>query len=141
MCQDFDEAGFKAAVERHWKYHRPCRHRLWSSERLEDGKMKLSSVPVFQEILGGDQDGLQVWTAYEMNLTDFFAEPGIEVNEVGFRSLCIECTPNPFVGIRGRYKGHPFILTIYMQPIDDTEPVEIIDTINNQTRAVKGRKS
>ena len=136
MDRDFDEVGFKAAVERHWKYHRPCRHRMWSSERLEDGTMKLSAAPIFQEILGGDQDGMKVWSAFEMNLSDFFTEPGIEITEVGFRSVCIECTPTPFVGVRGKYKGQSFVLLIHLQPIPDTEPVEIIDTIKNTTRRI-----
>ena len=102
--------------------------------------MQFEVAPIFQEILGGDQDGMQVWSGYEMNLTDFFAVPGIEVTEIGFKSLCVECALNPFIGIRGEYKNGPFILTIYLQPIADTEPVEIIDTIKNQTRAIKGRQ-
>ena len=137
---NFDEIGFKDAVERHWTYHRTCRHRMWSSERIEDGTIKLSSAPIFQEILGGDQDGLHVWSGFEMNLTELLSQESIEVTEVGFRSYCIDCTPNPFVGIKGKYKGCPFILMIHLQPIADTEPVEIIDTINNQTRAIKGRQ-
>jgi hypothetical protein len=102
--------------------------------------MRFSVAPVFQEILGGDQDGMKVWSAYEMNLSDLFAEPGIEITEVGFRTVCIECSPTPFVGVRGNYKGQPFVLMIHLQPIADTEPVEIIDTINNQTRAMKEKQ-
>jgi len=140
MDQNFDEAGFKDAVERHWKYHRPCRHRMRSSERLADGTMQFSAAPIFQEILGGDQDGMKVWSAFEMNLSDLFSEPSIEITEVGFRSVCIECTPTPFVGVRGTYKEQPFVLMIHLQPIADTEPVEIIDTIKNTTRAINGRQ-
>ncbi len=140
MAAEFDEVGFKTVVEKHWNYHRPCRHRQWSTTQLEGGITQLSSAPVLQEVLGGSEDGMRVWSAFSMHLSDLFSEPGIEVTEVGFRSFCIECTPTPFVGIRGKYKGRPFVLMIHLEPIPDTEPVEIIDTINNETRAIKGRQ-
>ena len=137
---EFDVVGFKTAVEKHWNYHRAsCRHRLWSSGWVED-VIQFEVAPVFQEILGGDQDGLRVWTAFSMNLSDLFSEPGLEVTEFGFRTYCIECTPTPFFGVRGKYKGRPFVLMIHLEPIPDSETVEIIDSIKNETRAIKERQ-
>jgi len=141
MNNEFDEVAFRDAVERHWKYDGTCRHRLWSTTRLEGGVMQFSAAPIFQEILSGDEDGIRVWTSYSMRLSDLLAEPGFEVTEFGFRSYCPGSTPTPFVGIRGKFKNRPFILMIHLEPIPETEPVEIIDTIKNQTRAMKGRSS
>jgi hypothetical protein len=134
---NFDELHFRAIIERHWSYHRACRHRIWKTTCLENGVMQFEVAPAFQEILGGDQDGLHVWTAYSMNLTKLFSEPSLEVTEVGFRSYCVECSSTPFVGIRGCFKNLPFILMIHLEPIADTAPVEVIDTIKNETRARK----
>lgn len=135
----FDEVGFKTIVEKHWKYHRLCRHRIWS-ERVEDDVTQFEVAPIFQEVVGGSEDGMRVWSAFSMHLSDLFSEPGLEVGEFGFRSYCIECTPIPFFGVRGKYKGRPFVLTIHLEPIPKTEPVEIIDTINNETRAIKEKQ-
>lgn len=141
MTAEFDVVGFKTIVERHWNYHRPsCRHRLWS-ERVENDVMQLEVAPIYQEVLGGEQDGLRVWTAYSMRLSDLFSEPGLEVTEVGFRTYCLECNQTPFVGVRGKYKGHPFVLMIHLEPIPESQTVEIIDTIKNETRAIKETKS
>jgi hypothetical protein len=137
MIIDFDEIAFKEVVTRHWNYHRTCRTTLWSTTRLEGGVVQFSVAPGFREIFGGSEDGQRLWTGYSMRLSDLFAEPEVNVTEFGFRSYCEECTPTPFVGIRGTFKNCPFILMVHLQPIPETKPCEIIDTITNQTRAVK----
>jgi len=140
MNDEFDVIGFKTIVEKHWNYHRPsCRHRLWT-ERVESDVMQFEVAPVFQEVLGGGEDGMRVWTAYSMHLSALFSEPGLDVTELGFRTYCIECTPTPFFGVRGKYKGRPFVLMIHLEPIPDSETVEIIDSIKNETRAIKERQ-
>ena len=136
---EFDVVGFKTAVEKHWNYHRPCRHRLWS-ERVENDVIQLEVAPVFQEVLGGEQDGLRVWTAYSMRLSDMFSEPGLEVTEFGFRTYCVECTPIPMFCVRGKYKGQPFVLMIHLEPIPQSETVEVIDTLGDEVRAIKERQ-
>ena len=139
MTDEFDVVGFQTVVERHWDYHRPCRHRLWSSGSVGDA-MQLEVAPIFQEVLGGDQDGLRVWTAYSMRLSDLFSEPGIEVTEFGFRTYCVECNPTPMFGVRGKYKGHPFVMMIYLEPIPQSKTVEVIDTLGDEVRAIKERQ-
>jgi hypothetical protein len=137
MNIDFDEIGFKDLIGRHWDSHRTCRHQMWSATKLDDGVMQLSVAPIFQQILGGAEDGKLVWTGFSMRLHELFAEPSLEMTEVGFRSYCESCTLNPFIGISGNYKHRPFILTIHLEPVLDTDPIEVIDTINNQTRAIR----
>ena len=99
--------------------------------------MQFEAAPVFQEVLGGDQDGLRVWSAYSMRLSDLFSEPGIEITEFGFRTYCVECNKTHFVGVRGKYKGQPFVLMIHLEPIPGSQTVEVIDSIMNETRAIK----
>jgi len=59
MPHTFDIAEFKQAVERHWRYHAPSRTLHWKVTEAEDG-WNLEAAPVFQEIVGGDQDGSKV---------------------------------------------------------------------------------
>jgi hypothetical protein len=110
---------------------------MWSATKMDDGVMKLSIAPIYQEILGGEDDGKLVWASFSMRLTELFADPHLEVNELGFRSYCEKNTPNPLIEIRGNYKSRLFNLTIHLEPQLDTDPIEIIDTIRNQTRAIR----
>ena len=137
--QQFDEVGFRAVVARHWHYHRPARNRLWATEQLDNGVMQIEVSPIYQEVLGGGVDGLRVSPGFSMNLTDFFAEPDVEVSEVGFRSHCSECTAIPFIGIRGTYKRKAFVAMIHLEPVE-SEPVEVIDTTTHEVRR-KDKKS
>ena len=137
--QQFDEAGFRETVARHWQYHRPCRNRLWATEQLENDVMQVEVSPCYQEVFGGVVDGLRVWSGFSMNLTDFFAEPDVEVSEVGFRSHCSECTTIPFIGIRGTFKRKAFVAMIHLEPVE-SEPVEVIDTTTHEVRR-KDKKS
>ena len=133
----FDATSFKALVEKHWQYHRTCHHLRWKLERVGEDLMQLEAAPVYQDIFGGSDDGLKVWSAFSMNLSDLFAEPGVDVSEFGFLSYCAECTPVPFFGVRGTFKGRPFLLKLHLEPIPNSVPVEVIDTIKNETRAIK----
>ncbi|HBJ33568.1 MAG TPA: hypothetical protein DDZ51_02170 [Planctomycetaceae bacterium] len=137
MSETFDEIGFETIIVRHWLYHRICRHRMWSATKLDDGVMQISMAPVFQQILGGPEDGTLVWASFSMRLNELFAEPNLEVTEFGFRSYCEKNTPTPVIGIRGHYKLHPFTLTIHLEPLLETDPIEVVDTIKNQTRAIR----
>lgn len=135
----FDEVGFRAIVARHWHYHRPARNRLWATEQLDNGVMQVEISPIYQEVLGGGVDGLRLWPGFSMNLTNFFAEPDVEVSEVGFRSHCSECTSIPFIGIRGTYKRKPFVAMIHLEPVE-SEPVEVIDSTTHDVRRKRSAK-
>ncbi|HQX53627.1 MAG TPA: hypothetical protein PLY87_20970 [Planctomycetaceae bacterium] len=109
---------------------------MWSATKLDSGVMQISMTPVFQQILGGPEDGTLVWASFSMRLNELFAEPHLEVTEFGFRSYCEKNTPTPIIGIRGNYKQHPFTLTIHLEPLLESDPIEVIDTIRNQTRVI-----
>lgn len=136
----FDITGLQTLVEKHWTYHAPCHHLNWKVERVGEDLMQLDAAPVYQDILGGSQDGLKVWSGFSMHLSKLFAEPDVEVTEHGFMTYCIECTPTPFFGVNGKYKGRGFLLKLYLEPIPASETVEIIDTLKNETRSIIGRQ-
>ena len=138
----FDIAGFKQAVERRWEHHAICHHLLWSINERDDGVWQIEVAPVYQEVLGGEDDGKKVWTGFEFDLTGLFGEPGVFALEFGAVSYCIECNnATPIIAVRGRYQGVPFVMKLHLEPIPDSDPVEIIDTIKNEVRAIKGEQT
>lgn len=136
----FDIEGFKALVEKHWNYHAPCQHLKWKVDRTGIDSVQVEAAPIFQDILGGAEDGKRVWSAFQVDLSKLLAEPGIEVEEFGFVSYCVECTAVPFVGVRGKFMNTGFLLKLYLEPIPNSEPVEIIDTLKKETRAIKEKQ-
>jgi len=114
---------------------------MWSVTKQDDGVTQVSMAPVFQQIVGGPDDGMLVWASFSMRLNELFAEPHLEVTEFGFRSYCEKNTPTPIIRIRGTYKQLLFTLTIHLEPLLETDPIEAIDTINNQTRAIRIKRN
>ena len=136
----FNAAAFKSLVEKHWTYHRICHHLNWRMERVGEKLMQFEAAPVYQDVLGGAGDGMRVWSAYSMRLSEFLADPDIDVIEFSYQSYCVECAPTALFGVRGRYKGQEFLLKLHLEPIPNSEPVEVIDTLKNETRAIKERQ-
>jgi len=137
----FDIAGFKQAVERRWEHHAICHHLLWSIKERDDGVWQIEVAPVYQEVLGGEDDGKKVWAGFEFDLSGFLAEQEVFALEFGGASYCIECkNATPIMAVRGRYHGQPFVLMLHLEPIPDSEPVEVIDTLKNETRAIKEKQ-
>ena len=138
---EFDVAGFKQAVERRWEHHGNCHHLLWSINERDDGTWQIEVAPVYQEVLGSKDDGMKVWTGFEFDLSGFFGEPGVFALGFGAVSYCVDCNATPIIAVRGRFQGVPFVMKLHLEPIPESEPVEIIDTIKNETRAIKGRQT
>jgi hypothetical protein len=136
MPHTFNIAEFKQAVERHWRYHSPCRTLLWNVQEADD-EWQIEVAPPFQEVFGGEQDGIMVWAALRFDLSGFSTERGVLIDSLLASSYCIECNQTPYVGLRGTYLGRAFSLRLHLEPIPNTEPVEIIDTIKHQVRDFK----
>lgn len=134
----FDIAGLRQAVENHWHHHGNCHHLNWSVFERDDDVWQIGVAPIFQEVFGGEDDGKNVWMGFELDLSGFFAEPGVFALEFGAVSYCIDCNATPIIGVRGRYQGVPFVMKLHLEPIPDSDPVEIIDTLNGEVRAIKG---
>jgi hypothetical protein len=137
MNDEFDEAGFKTVVDRHWQHHGRCEHQYWSFFQRDDGAWQIEIAPIYQEILGGKNDGMKVWTGFEINLSDFLAEPGFDGIEFGAVSFCIECNAAPMICIRGKFQGQPFVMKLSLEPDPDSDPLEIIDTLKQEVRAIE----
>lgn len=132
---EFDVAGLRQAVETHWQHHGNCQHLLWSIQEADDKEgWKIEVAPIYQEILGSKDDGMKVWTGFEFDLSGFFGEPGVFALAFVAVSYCIDCCPTPTIGVRGRYHGQPFMLKLHLEPIPDSDPVEIIDTMKQEIR-------
>src|SRR5690349_14089617 len=127
---------FKKAVERHWHYHAPCQTLLWNVRETEEG-MQIDVAPTFQEVVGGEQDGMKVWAGFRYDISGLLAERGILIESILASSYCIECSETPYIGIKGSYFGESFRLKLHLEPIPKSEPVEIIDTIKQQVRVIK----
>jgi len=140
MTDTFDIDAFRQAVERHWRYHAPCETLLWEVLEDDDG-WQIEAAPVFQEVLGGDQDGSKVWAGFRFDVSGLLAERGVLVERVLAASYCVECAETPHMGVRGTYFGESFRLKLHLEPIPNTEPVEIIDTLKQQVRAIQERQS
>ena len=126
---------FKQAVERHWQHHAMCQHLLWKVEQGNDGE-QIEVAPVFQEVVGGEQDGMTVWSGFRFDFSSFLAERGVLVDGLLASSYCQGCSDTPYLLVSGSYFGRAFSLRLHLEPIPGTAPVEIIDTLKNETRAI-----
>ncbi len=132
----FDEEAFQQAVHNNWLYHSPCEQVHWASSREGDDTWRIETAPVFQEIFGGEDDGKRVWSGFEFHIHGFFQEPGVEVLDFGAMSISADHEPIPFIGISGRYFGKPFILRIGLEPLPDSRPQEVVDTVRQVIRPI-----
>ncbi len=132
----FDEEAFRESVTSNWHYHAPAEQVHWMSSRDEDGIWKIETAPVFQEIFGGEDDGKRVWSGFEFHIHGFFQEPGVEVLDYGAMSMSADYEPIPFIGIVGRYFGEPFNLRIGLEPLPDSTPQEVVDTVLQVIRPI-----
>ncbi len=57
--------------------------------------------------------------------------------EFGAASYCIECNATPIIAVRRRFQSVPFVLKLHLEPIPDSEAVEIIDTLKGEVRAIE----
>jgi len=128
---------FKQAVARHWRHHAPCEHLNWQVQDGEDGT-QIEVAPVYQEVLGGKQDGENVWAGFRFDLSGFFAERGLMVENVLAASYCTKCSETPNIAIRGTYFAQAFALRLHLEPVPGSEQAEVIDTISGKVRAIEG---
>ena len=138
---EFDIEAFRAIVLSHWKYLSRSNISNWAIHKREDGVWQVGAAPVFQECYGGEDDGKRVWSAFEFDIMDFLSEPELVVEECGAMSYEEATNTRPFIGIVGSFKGQPFVFQLNLEPIPDTEPLEIVDTIQDIVRPYNGEPS
>lgn len=121
-------------IHKHWQYHAPCSHVNMQAFQDESHMWQIKAAPVFQEVYGGDDDGKRVWAGFLFDTGDFSREEGVWIQEQAVASYCQECTEYPKLMLKGKFRGHQFMLHLFLEPIADTATVEMIDTIKQEIR-------
>lgn len=132
----FDQDAFQEVVRMHWHYNALSEQVTWRSMLDEEGIWRCEITAVMQEIYSGEDDGKRVWSGFDFHLSGFFHAPGVEVLDFGAASRCNDDAPIPFVGIKGRYFGEPFVLKIGLEPLPDANISEVVDTVRKVVRKV-----
>jgi hypothetical protein len=124
---------FTRLVKRAWVNHGPCENiRLSSAFDTDISEWLIVAAPVFQEVLGGEDDGKIVWTGFVFNTEKLLRAMAVESISAG--SVCNECSPTPTLVIRGRYRGHRVSLKVLLEPVPGSPVVEVIDTLRCEIR-------
>jgi hypothetical protein len=117
----------KRAVESCWQYHNPALNIGWFQTFDLFNPVILFAYPVYQEIVGGRDDGLKVWTGYSFSLSELMKTDGLKVKNIVVASQCSHCNPHPLLEMAGTFEDHAFDLMILLEPKQDTEAVELLD--------------
>lgn len=126
---------FYDTISKHWQHHAPCEHINLKAEWVKETKCwHIQAAPVFQEILGGEDDGKKVWAGFLFDMMDFSRDEGVWIQEQAYMSVCKECTSNPKIMSKGKFRGRNFYLHIFLEPPEGSDSVEVIDTIKKEIR-------
>jgi hypothetical protein len=122
-------------VRQSWNYHGPCLHINFSA-RNRGGYWEVFAAPIFQEVYGGSDDGKKVWTGFVFEASDFLNVPDLSVENVTVASYCNQCSPFPTLTIKGQFQDHPVVVNVVLEPMVDSETVELLDTLSHEIRDV-----
>jgi len=129
---------FLKLIYKHWQYHAMCKHiNTQAYFDKEHDAWQFKAAPVYQEVLGGEDDGQKVWAGFLFDVGEFGRNKGVYIADHALQSFCGDCNNCPKMMVKGKFEGHSFYLQIYMEPVADTEPVEILDTIKEEIREFK----
>lgn len=122
-------------IRQSWNYHGPCLHVNFSA-RNRGGYWEVFAAPIFQEVYGGSDDGKKVWTGFVFDASEFLIVPDLSVEGVTVASYCNQCCPFPMLSVKGQYRGHPVVVNVVLEPMVDSETVELLDTLSQEIRDV-----
>jgi hypothetical protein len=122
-------------IEKHWRHHGPCNSIHFDARYSPDSlAWEIEAAPAYQEILGGEQDGQQVWTGFIFEAGEFSKETGLWLQNFAVASQCAACCPCPKMMLKGKFRGHNVFVTIALEPQKGSEPAELLDTITREVR-------
>jgi hypothetical protein len=122
---------FSRLIERSWAHHGPCSN-LHVSCAFDSGEWLIVAAPVFQEVLGGEDDGKTVWTGFVFHTEKLLR--AMTVESISAASVCHECSPTPALVIRGWYRGDRVCLKVLLEPLPGSPVAEVIDTLKFEIR-------
>jgi hypothetical protein len=123
---------FASLVDSCWEHHGPCAHIHFKWAWDTDNKCwYILAAPVWQEVLGGEDDGKKVWTGFVFHSDAFAQANGIFIEKNAISSTCNSCSISPRALFAGKFRTHAISFQVYLEPLQDQPVVEIIDTINN----------
>lgn len=126
---------FTRLIEKCWAHHGPCSHlHITSAFDTERRAWLIVAAPVFQEVLGGEEDGKKGWTGFAFHAEKLLRAMTEVRLSVG--SYCVHCNPVPKATIQGRYRGHRVSVQLLLEPGLGSPVVEVIDTLKFEIRAV-----
>jgi len=135
-------------ISEKWEYKCSCNH--FNCKALYNHRMKIWEIyiaPVFQEIYGGNKDGLQTWSPFVFDAGEFAQNSGVVVENCAVASFGFgnEKLSLPHMMIKGRIckknRDHKFFLRVMLEPAKETKAVEILDTYQKKIREVKKRNT
>jgi hypothetical protein len=97
---------------------------------------QVSAAPIFQEVLGGEDDGKKVWAGYLFDLMNFSRANGVWVQEIAVLSKCAHCNDAPSTILKCKFRGHGVYIKIYLEPIKNQPSSEIIDVHNKTIKEI-----
>ena len=135
---EFDIEAFREAIGPHWMYHQLCNSMNWSVIQRRESVTTIEIAPPFQIVYGGAEDGKIVWSPFEFDVFGFLGEEGFDdIEKCGVVTFSDQDNHGPFIGIVGSYRGKLFALRIHLEPQPETLPLEIVDRIRNEVRAIE----
>jgi hypothetical protein len=127
----------KRAVERCWQYHGPAINIGWFQTFDLFNPIILFAYPVHQEIVGGSEDGLKVWTGFRFSVSELLKVDGLKVKNIEGASYCVHCNPHPLVDMAGTFEGNDFDLIVLLEPKFDTDVAELRDAATKTVRPIQ----
>ena len=120
-------------IERCWAHQGPCGNlHVTSAYDTDRREWLIVAAPVFQEVLGGEDDGKKVWTGFAFHAEELLrAMTEVRISAESYR---IHCNQVPTVTTQGRYRGQRVSVKVFLEPTPGSPVVEIIDTIRCETR-------
>lgn len=133
----FDQSAFLESLRGYWFSHSPTEQVWWQCEAQDDGTWQIEIAPVFQEVVGGPDDGLKVWPGFQFDTLGFSNEAGVQVTSLVAKSRCADSAPLPSISIQGEYFGEPFSLRVFLEPKRDSVIREILDYHRHEVRPIE----
>lgn len=106
-----------------------------NSKKKSDGEWQLKVSPVYQEVLGGIEDGAKKVSCFTMDLTKLILAPHWEILQICTGTYCSFCQNHdgiPSVRVSAKFKNKPVEITIYLQPVHDR--IEEVIMMNKKNR-------